>query len=284
MNIIEPKYTWNGTLTKRSLTSYLILHHAAGYGSPEDIHAYHKGLGWLGIAYHYYVRLDGSIHRGRPENTSGGHTTNYNYCSIGICAEGNFQVDTMPEAQRNALAWLVSDIKTRYPNISVKRHKEFQNTSCPGANYPFDSIVSGALVIPSPTPIPTTNHIKTFQTWLNGNYGSGLVIDGIYGAKTKAAAIKAYQMHINATYKAGLAVDGIWGAKTKAAVRTMQRGDTSNQVRILQGMLHCYGYDCGTIDGIFGYNTYNALLGFQKKAGIAVDGLAGKNTMAKLFS
>ena len=110
MNIIEPTYTWNGTLIKRKLTTYLILHHAAGYGSAESIHAYHKSLGWLGIAYHYYVRLDGTIYRGRPENVSGGHTTDYNYCSIGICAEGNFQVDTMPEAQRAALAWLVADI------------------------------------------------------------------------------------------------------------------------------------------------------------------------------
>lgn len=257
MTIHEPKYTWNGTLTKRSLTTYLILHHAAGYGGVESIHAYHKSLGWLGIAYHYYVRLDGSIYRGRPENTTGGHTTNYNYNSIGVCAEGNFQVDTMPEAQRAALSWLVSDIKTRYPSIAVKKHGQFQNTSCPGANFPFESIVSGAASAPAVTPKPV--------------------------AVNKASLLKAYQSYLNAAYKAGLAVDGIWGPKTRAAVRILQRGDRGEAVRILQTMLLFRGFDCKGIDGVFGINTYNALLAFQKKEGIAVDGLAGKNTMERLF-
>ena len=247
----EPKYTWNGTLSKRKVTTYLILHHAAGYGSAESIHAYHKSLGWLGIAYHYYVRLDGTIYRGRPENVSGGHTTNYNYCSIGICAEGNFQVDTMPEAQRAALAWLVADIRTRYPGIAVKKHSAFQNTSCPGANYPFESIVSGVLQPAS--------------------------VD-------RADTLKAYQSCLNAAYKAGLAVDGIWGGKTRDAVRMLQRGDRGEAVRILQTMLLSRGFDCKGIDGVFGSNTYNAVAAFQKSAGIAVDGLAGKNTFEKLFA
>ena len=231
MNIIEPRYTWNGTLTKRKLTTYLILHHAAGYGGVESIHAYHKSLGWLGIAYHYYVRLDGSIYRGRPESVSGGHTTNYNYCSIGICAEGNFQIDTMPEAQRAALAWLVADIKTRYPAIAVKRHKAFQNTSCPGTNYPFDSIVSGAVVAPvAPTKPPV--------------------------ATSTSSTLKAYQSHLNATYGARLVVDGIWGAKTKAASDLIQRGNKGRPCSILQRP--CYSARVLTvmaIDGVFGINT-----------------------------
>ena len=143
MTVITPDYDWAYALTPRSLTTHLILHHAAAVSeTPEAIHAYHKSKGWAGIAYHYYVRKDGTVYRGRPENMRGGHTTNWNYCSIGICFEGNFETETMPEAQIKAGQELIDDIKARYPNIVIGRHKDFQATACPGANFPFNTIVN----------------------------------------------------------------------------------------------------------------------------------------------
>ncbi len=144
MKVLEPGYKWAHSLTPRSQTSHLIIHHCAGDGSPEAIHSYHRSLGWAGIAYHYYVRKDGSVYRGRPENMTGGHTTNWNYCSIGICFEGNFENETMGAAQKKSGTELVADIVSRFPSISVGRHSRFQSTSCPGRNFPFDEIVSGA--------------------------------------------------------------------------------------------------------------------------------------------
>ena len=74
MNIIEEKYNWAYPLTPRRTTTLLVLHHEAGSGSTaQQIHNYHRYTnGWAGIAYHYYVRKDGSIYRGRPENMIGG--------------------------------------------------------------------------------------------------------------------------------------------------------------------------------------------------------------------
>ena len=140
MTIKEIAYKWAYNLTPRATTTHLIVHHCAGDGSPESIHSYHRSLGWAGIAYHYYVRKDGTVYRGRPENMTGGHTTNYNWCAIGICFEGNFEKETMSAAQRKAGAELVANIKSRYPSITVGKHSQYGATSCPGKNFPFTEI------------------------------------------------------------------------------------------------------------------------------------------------
>ncbi len=48
-------------------------------------------------------------------------------------------------------------------------------------------------------------------------------------------------------------------------------------------MLICKGSDI-SVDGDFGGNTENAVRDYQSKNGLAVDGIAGKNTFEKLFS
>lgn len=158
MTILEPNYKWAYTPGSRSITTHLILHHAAATGvSAGTIHSWHLNNGWAGIAYHYYVRKDGAIYRGRPEAWSGGHTTNWNYCSIGICFEGNFENETMPGAQRRAGAALVADIRRRYPSITVGKHSQYQATACPGRNFPFDEIVAGVTGEPADTDAERSN-------------------------------------------------------------------------------------------------------------------------------
>ena len=146
MNIVEKHYDWGFALTPRSLTTHLILHHTASESaSAESIHAYHKSLGWAGIAYHYLVRKDGTVYRGRPEDMRGGHTANWNYCSIGICFEGNFELEEMPQAQFDAGRELIADIASRYTSIEIGRHCEYGSTACPGKSFPFDALVGARL-------------------------------------------------------------------------------------------------------------------------------------------
>lgn len=139
MTILEPDYHWNGELEKREATVRIILHHAAvdGYG-PEDIHRVHQsGNGWVGIGYNYYIRKDGRVYRGRPEDCVGAHTYGYNETSIGVCFEGNFEVQTMPEVQFEAGAALLRDILRRYPGLEIGAHRDYDATACPGANFPL---------------------------------------------------------------------------------------------------------------------------------------------------
>ena len=147
LKIIEQTYKWNGSLTKRAATKYIILHHRAGNGDVQSIHNTHLKNGWSGIGYHFYVRKDGSVYRGRPINVVGAHTTNYNSISIGVCFEGNFESETMPEVQIKAGQELVVYLKNLYPSAEVKRHKDFNSTACPGKNFPFEKIKKGEVTM-----------------------------------------------------------------------------------------------------------------------------------------
>lgn len=72
--------------------------------------------------------------------------------------------------------------------------------------------------------------------------------------------------------------DGIaWAAG--ASLRNGDRGDT---VREIQQRLKDWGYYYGAVDGIFGYQTEQAVRRFQKKHGLVVDGIVGPNTAAKI--
>lgn len=141
MKIINVDYKWNGVLAKRNSTKHIILHHRAGNGTVESIHAQHLSQGWTGIGYHFYVRKDGTVYRGRPVETVGAHTMGFNNNSVGICFEGNFEQETMPNAQLRAGRELVAYVKSKYPNADVKGHGEYMATSCPGKNFPMDEII-----------------------------------------------------------------------------------------------------------------------------------------------
>jgi len=88
------------------------------------------------------VRKSGEVFRGRPETAVGAHTTGYNGGSLGVCFEGHFELEDMPEAQKRAGAALVAELRERYPGICVFRHRELGTTACPGARFPFDEIVT----------------------------------------------------------------------------------------------------------------------------------------------
>ena len=64
-----------------------------------------------------------------------------------------------------------------------------------------------------------------------------------------------------------------------ATVAWGSRGDT---VRRVQERLSQYGYYSGTVDGVFGQKTYDAIIWFQKNNGLRQDGVVGNATAAAL--
>ena len=147
MRINEVSYKWHGALKMRAATKYIVLHHRAGNGTAESIHAEHIKRGWVGIGYHFYVRKDGSVYRGRPLGTWGAHCEKCNSAAVAICFEGNFETEQMPAAQINAGRELISYLRVIYPSAVVKRHKDFDATACPGRNFPYDEIRRGAAYV-----------------------------------------------------------------------------------------------------------------------------------------
>lgn len=187
MNIIKTNLQFNSNYTTRAITDIkrIILHHSgvSVLQTIETIHNYHKNTrGYAGIGYNFYVRKDGSIYEGRPLNFVGGHAYNNNRDSIGICAEGDYDNETMPEAQKNALKELVAYLKQEYNISVVQKHSEVNNTSCPGANFPFGEIAN---VEATPTPVTPTYTYEQFVKDVQIAEGqTGKWIDGIAGSRT----------------------------------------------------------------------------------------------------
>lgn len=75
------------------------------------------------------------------------------------------------------------------------------------------------------------------------------------------------------------------GSDVDISLPTVRKGDSGNVVKILQAFLVAYEYNIGKygIDGDFGFDTESAVRQFQKKSGIEVDGIVGKDTWAELF-
>ena len=63
---------------------------------------------------------------------------------------------------------------------------------------------------------------------------------------------------------------------------SLRRGSEGDQVITLQKKLKNWGYYTGRVDGIFGSETEEAVRYFQRKTGLAVDGVVGPDTARAL--
>lgn len=153
MTIKDTNLQFKNTPGKRYNTKRIVLHHAdASVCDAITIHRWHQSNGWSGIGYHFLVRKNGTIERGRPEDTIGAHCLNNNSDSIGICFEGNFDKEIMSETQLKTGQELLSYLYKKYnlTKSNVYRHRDLMATDCPGKNFPFDKVIAG---------VTTTNNI-----------------------------------------------------------------------------------------------------------------------------
>ena len=146
VNIVEHDWQWNGTPADRKSTQYFVIHHTDG---PQDqdvneIFAEHLANGWCGIGYHFVIKGDGTIVRGRPLESVGAHAQGLNYCSIGIALEGDFEssesTETPTDAQIASLKGLLQELYTEYTDAQIIGHRDVAGiigdssvaTACPG--------------------------------------------------------------------------------------------------------------------------------------------------------
>lgn len=94
---------------KRDVTEVVVhwteTHTDKNIGS-EEINKYHLEYGLAGIGYHYVIRRDGSLQRGRPVNTKGQHApiNNHDERSIGIVFVGGINVPSGTPNPENFLS------------------------------------------------------------------------------------------------------------------------------------------------------------------------------------
>jgi len=131
----------------RKKTDSIIIHCAATKASMDigykEIRKWHvEDNGWDDVGYHFIIRRNGQLEKGRPEGYSGAHAPSYNGRSIGICLVGGIADDGGPEnnftlEQFLTLKDLVNMIMNKYSDITeVLGHCDIQENkpNCPGFN------------------------------------------------------------------------------------------------------------------------------------------------------
>ena len=126
--------------------------------SAADIDKWHKDRGFKCIGYHYVIRRDGSIEKGRPEWQIGAHChvkgQNHNLHSIGVCYEGGLDIrgqpaDTRTAEQKQTMRRLLEELHERYPRAMIVGHRDLiatprsdlQVRKSPGKDCPcFDAV------------------------------------------------------------------------------------------------------------------------------------------------
>jgi N-acetylmuramoyl-L-alanine amidase len=104
----------------------------------KDIDRMHRERGFNGVGYHYVIRLDGTIDKGRPDAVPGAHVAGHNFDTIGICYIGGVDAkmkakDTRTQAQRASMRKLVDQLLEKHPKAKVCGHRDFPKVAkdCP---------------------------------------------------------------------------------------------------------------------------------------------------------
>ena len=125
----------------RISTNLIIIHCSATREGKDfraaDIDRWHRQQGFRSIGYHFVVRLDGEMERGRSIAEVGAHCKGHNATSIGVCyiggldADGKRPKDTRTEFQKKALMALLTLLKLRFPNAEIRGHRDYAAKDCP---------------------------------------------------------------------------------------------------------------------------------------------------------
>lgn len=103
----------------------------------EDIHRWHLERGWNGIGYHYVIKRNGNLQRGRPINKIGTHTKNRNQSTVGISFVGGYNctsgtknpdrfmsAESFTPAQWKTFGTFIEAFYQVYPGGEVRGHTD----------------------------------------------------------------------------------------------------------------------------------------------------------------
>ena len=143
----------------------------------------------------------------------------------------------------------------------------------------------------------TENAVRSFQR------ANKLTVDGLAGKKTQSILFAARSTTSSASSSSAQAQASQASASQAASSQSsssassasddtlfsgnynsLRIGSAGNRVKILQSALITLKYLNGKADGIFGNQTKNAVLAFQKQNKLTQDGIAGRKTLTALES
>lgn len=96
----------------------------------NEIRRRHMQHGYADIGYHYVVRRDGTVEKGRNAAKAGHHALGYNRHSLAICMVGGRKArttkaeDNFTPEQYDALWNLLTELMTWHPDAEVLGHRD----------------------------------------------------------------------------------------------------------------------------------------------------------------
>lgn len=140
---------------------------------------------------------------------------------------------------------------------------------------------------------------ETYTAVEKFQHNVGIKEDGLAGEVTRAKLNNAYntrssakannswvarlQAACNAQGFSNQTVDGIAGKNTLAGCPTCRIGARGDITKLIQERLNNLGYDCGSVDGIFGGKTETEVKACQEAHELQADGVVGQNTWRVLL-
>jgi len=132
---------------------FIIVHHIGGSDakpladtssfSLEQLDKEHKkrfgiksSLGYY-VAYNYYILQDGTLIQTREDTERDMDALGYNFNSISVCLQGNFDCTMPTEKQKVVMSKLILQKSDQY-NIKfgdIIFHRDIANKTCPGINF-----------------------------------------------------------------------------------------------------------------------------------------------------
>lgn len=137
--------------------------------------------------------------------------------------------------------------------------------------------------------------VKKWQSEMNDifkNYilkynGELLTVDGVFGKKSKNAALISWKCLMNEIYNSKLSLtNGKFSDKcvSESSKCIIKKGDKNKFVVILKGILASNKlFSANVINKNFGEDTENGVKAYQKNKKLYVDGIVGKNTWTTVF-
>jgi N-acetylmuramoyl-L-alanine amidase len=140
-NLPSPK-SQPGKALDPNKVKYIVVHCTANGPTSKlgasDIRRFHLSLGWDDIGYHYIIKRNGTIEKGRDISRTGAHTYGYNSESVGVSYVGGIDNNNQPQDNRTApqkqsLIKILTELKQKFPNAIIQGHRDFAGVAkaCP---------------------------------------------------------------------------------------------------------------------------------------------------------
>jgi hypothetical protein len=185
INDLRGELAWHATQRwqpRPAAPEYIVVHHSAVEVPTaitvrqhiHNINAYHIGLGWPRIGYHYCIGTAGVIWHCNELTDVTYHAGNkdMNSRSVGICLLGDMRLHDPTQQQLDSLKWLRGQL-----NLPALAHKNVVETYCPGPWWEryVDWLHNGEEPEPEPEPEP----LRIYD--LAGGERDWLWVQNVYG-------------------------------------------------------------------------------------------------------